>query len=134
MGELVDINVDGAQDLSAVPAGEYVVRVLTAKISISERGNKGMTLMFKVIGEDFSMPVSHYIMFPGEGMTNDEINKRKLAMRDFYNAFKLAPPFDIEELKNLEASAYLTIVSEENPEYADKNGNRNRISRFISSR
>ena len=67
-------------------------------------------------------------------MTSDEINKRKLAIRDFYNAFKLAPPFDIEELKNLEASAYLTIVSEENPEYADKNGNRNRISRFISSR
>ena len=134
MGELVDINVDGAQDLSAVPAGEYVVRVLTAKISVSERGNKGMTLMFKVIGEDFSMPVSHYIMFPGEGMTNDEINKRKLAMRDFYNAFKLVPPFDVEELRGLEASAYLTIVSEENPEYADKNGNRNRISRFISSR
>lgn len=132
---IVDINVDDAMDLVAVEAGEYTLRIVSAKIvGPSEKGNTGLSLLYEIVGEESAAPVGHYLMFPNNDQDKRISNGCKLGLRDFYTAFGIAPPIDTKEMNNLEASASISMKAEDDPQYADINGFVNKVSRFIASK
>lgn len=132
---IVDINVDDAMDLVAVEAGEYTLRIVSAKVvGPSEKGNIGLSLLYEIVGQESAAPIGHYLMFPNSEQDARVSNGCKLGLRDFYAAFGATPPFDTKELINMEASASVSMKAEDDPQYADINGFVNKVARFIAAK
>ena len=136
MSEMIDINVDDAMDLVAVKEDEYTLRITGGTMTkVNEKGNQGLMVFWEIVGEENAEQVTKYFMFPNpDTQDKAKVNRCKLDLRDFYDAHGLTPPFEIEEMKDLECAAYLLYKAEVDPKYADKNGFRNEISRFIAAK
>ena len=126
-GEPLVINLDyeNTWEPVAVPEGEYLVRIMSAEVSV---GKKGPYLMLRLDLPEYptSKDMTHPLMLPKEGDDPKTINKRTNAIKALIQAVGMAPgPFSPEQLEGLTFYAYLVV--EEDEEY----GETNRIRKIL---
>jgi len=125
---ILDLHLDDVPDLSAVPEGEYRLRVEQAEVRTSQNtGGDYIYLSFGIVDEPDSFNVSHVLMLPTDKDDDKTRSSRLRRIKQFVEAVGLDPaqPFEVEDLIGLECFAILR--EEEDEEY----GVRNRIRRFV---
>lgn len=129
-------DVSDAQEPTAVPAGEYKVRIATANVGMVGEGKKNagkpyLKVMFEVMGEEGASAalVSDILMFPHSDMDAKGLNNAKLRIKRFYDAFGIvAGEADTANLRDKEGWVMLDVRHDE------QYGEQNRVKRYIAGR
>ena len=130
---ILDINLEGIQEPTVVPGGEYELCVTSMALKESKNGNKYISTSFDVVGEENVVPIFHMLMLPtGESEAND--NRWKIELKRFFNAFdidhsNLNTDNDNKVIGIKGKTGFAILKIEEDATY----GTRNIVKRFIES-
>lgn len=124
MSEDVDfmaVNVEDAVELQLVQTGwkgELEIAVVTPNPE-----KKFVRVLLSIPGEEFTRKVSHMLWFPKDDDTPDQVNKSKLNIKQFFEAFGINGDDrrDPDDWIGLTAKATLKIKSNKDPQYGDEN-------------
>ena len=125
---LININLDDAKDLGAVPDGEYLIKVVSAELMTSKKGAPMISLLMQVESEPTADLVSHWLMLPTDADDDVTKNRKLLAVKTALAAldYDASGGIDTDELKGLQAKAILKTVHD------DEYGDQNRIRKFVA--
>lgn len=125
---VIDVPVDDAVELQSVSPGEYRLRIVDASMAKSlKTGGMYLNARLEICEQPYTKDITHILMFPASDDDAKKANNRKLALRNFYQAFGIdfSRPVAIGVLKGREAWAVLK--EEEDPEY----GMNNRVKKWV---
>lgn len=130
-GTFVNLGLDDAQELKAVAAGEYQVRVMEAKVATSKNtGGQYLQLRMEILNEPLTKDISHVMMFPTDADDDKKKNNRKLAIRNALQAFGVdtSKGFNPQDLEG--ANGWAILVEEDSDEY----GKQNRVKKWVTGK
>jgi len=127
---ILDYNLTDVPDEQIVPAGEYSVKILSAKAKTSQAGNPMIEVAIGFPDEVDSRTCFHYITLPSEDDDEGKANGKLRRLREFYDAFGVSydGPVDLDLVVG--ETAYAIIAEEEDEEY----GPSNRVKRFLEQK
>jgi hypothetical protein len=124
----INEDTSNVPDLKPLPEGEYEVRLLSAEVKNSKKGDPMIEAKFDVPSEGLSDDIYHYIMLP-TGSDDEKKKIRKLQnLRDFKAALRM-PPTGQVDLEQFAGEKSWALLTEETNEQTGKMNNR--IKRFI---
>ena len=126
--DLSNDNMDDVQEPIAVDGDqEYKLYIVTCKMDTNKNDMPYILPRLEIIDEPLSREFTKYLPLPHNSMTEKELNKTKLGLKRFFDAFDIdsSAPVDVEELAGKEGWAILGVESSE--EYGDQNY----IKRFV---
>jgi hypothetical protein len=130
----LNINVTDARELSAVPAGEYKLRVMSAELNEERRF---VLTRLQIVGPGnpseyaASKDVTHFLYLPKDGDDPKKVENKKRALRTFADAFGIPyteAGIDLAAFPGCEGWA--TLKQEEDEQY----GTQNRVGHFQKPR
>jgi hypothetical protein len=123
MASFLNLDVNDAQEYKAVAEGEYQLRVMAAELKTSTKtGGEYIGLKLQIIGDDpFTKDVQHTLMIPTAKDDVKQANNRKLAIRNFMQAFdiEVTPQINVEDWVG--KSGWVVLVEEHTEQYGDQN-------------
>lgn len=99
--------------LEPVPAGEYDLRVTTAKDVTSAKGRPGIMLICEIMGEENAQNVFHRMWMPQD--SDDDSTKKTMwrMIKEFMEAVGLdVGGSETEDFKGLQFSAQLSLTKD----------------------
>jgi len=127
--DLSSLELDGIEDiqeLKALPAGQYLVRVSSAEMMNSKAGNPMLRMICEFPDEPTSSDVFHFLMIPTKETPDDQKRIRLLEIKRTLSAFHCdyGPDFftDPTSLVGQECELYVSV------EQDDKGIDRNRLN------
>lgn len=128
MGVLNDLDLENVPEESAVPEGEYELRIVDAKDHVSKTSGKpSINVVFVIDSEPNSQLIYHYMSLPTPDDDDRSSNSKKRRIKDFLTVFGLSPQSEYEEWIGLTGWALVEVDDRtEEP--------RNAIRRFIVAR
>ena len=124
-----DVNLNDAQDLKTVPAGEYKL-VIAGDPQVNE-AKYYFRIPMEIEGQDsFTKRLNHFLFFPKPDDDPEKKNNKLLRLREFCQAFKIeqAQLRNPDSLVGLRAEAILK--EEDEGEF----GVQNKVGRFVVPR
>lgn len=127
---ILGLNVKDAKPEHVVPAGQYTLRVTSAKRKTSSTGREMIALSFSIVDDPSAAPVFHNLL--GALQEDSEELKQRWVnnLAQFLAVFGLSDVEDeetlLEEAIGAEGKCVLRIESD------DEYGERNTISRFVA--
>jgi hypothetical protein len=127
---ILDYNLVDVPDEQIVPAGEYSVKILSAKAKTSKSGKPMIEVAIGFPDEIDARTCFHYITLPAEGDDDSVANGKLRRLKEFYEAFGIAydGPVDLDLVTG--ETAFAIIAEEEDEEY----GASNRVKRFLNQK
>jgi len=124
---ILDYNLDNVPEESIVPAGEYEIKILSAKSKTSKAGKPMVEVALGFPSEPDSRSCFHYIGLPAEGDEQTAANGKLRRLKEFYDAFGIDYGNPVELDTMIGETAFAIVAEEEDEEY----GASNRIKRFL---
>ncbi len=127
MSFILDVETENAPEFKSLPEGEYEVRIISAEMKDSSKGDPMILLRLDIPAEPYSKEIMMAIMLP-----NDKDDEKKKAqklnrLKNFKAAFNLPPTGSISSEDMEGTRAWAVLVEEDNGEY----GMQNRIKSLI---
>lgn len=128
---LTQMNLNDTFEPTVLPAGEECkLRVINVIQGTSKNGNAFIMPFFECPEEPYLKEFGKYMPLPDSSMSPKDLNKAKLDLANFFNAFDvdMSGDIDLEAIKGNEGWAILGVGK-------DQEGNPiNTISKFVLNR
>ena len=88
----IELNLDGVQEASVVPEGEYDLRVARFEATTSKKGNAMYRAMVLVEDQEYNnaLPINHFLVLPTNDDDTDVLNMKLRNIKRFLAAFGIA--------------------------------------------
>jgi len=132
MATFLDMDVNDAKEYKSTSEGEYQLKVMAAEIKTSKNtGGDYISVKLQILGDDpFLKDVNHTLMIPTSKDDVKQANNRKLAIRNFMNAFGIEVTTKITPEDWVGNTGWALLVEEHSEQYGDSN----KIKRVIVSK
>ncbi len=120
MSSLMDMHLDKVKDPIVVPAGEYELKITSAKIEPSKSSDRDLIkIAYKILDQPEAQAVFDNMCFPIKGDTEDTVYFFQLQIKKFCQAFglDLTNPGEPPEWKGL--TAWNNLKQEPNDQTGD---------------
>lgn len=124
----INEDTSNVPELASVPEGEYEVRLLSAIVRNSKKGDPMIEAKIDIPAEPTSDDIYHYIMLPTNGDNEKQAIRKKQNLRDFKSAFGMPQSGQID-LDDYVGNLSWAIISEEENDQTGKMNNR--VKRFV---
>lgn len=128
MGFLEGMDFDDVVEPTAVPEGEYELRISEIAQDTNKNDEPYIMPKFDIVGEPTSKTVTKYMALPISSMDEKKMNKTKLNLKRFFDAMGIDPAGGIDLDALTGETVWAVLGLEEDPEY----GEQNFIRRFIA--
>jgi len=123
----IDTDVGDAVELEPVEEGNHTVLCNSVQGGKDKNGDRYFLLRLEVPDVMESKGFTHFLSHPADAEDEKSENRAKLALKRVCEAFGLPTSnFDLQDLENETAEAYLTVTEDE--DY----GRQNRVSRWVT--
>lgn len=128
MSFILDVETENAPEFKSLPDGtECQVRIMSAEIKNSKKGDPMLALRFDVPDEPYAKDINHFIMLPTSNDDEKQKAQKQNRLKEFKAAFGLAPAGAISTDDMEGNKAWAILGEEESQEY----GKQNKIKRFV---
>lgn len=123
MASFLNMDVNDAQEYKAVAEGEYQLRVMAAEIKTSKKtGGDYIGVKCQIMGDDpFTKDINHTLMIPTAQDDVKQANNRKLAIRNFMQAFDVEVTGTITPEDWVGKTGWVVLVEEHTEGFGDQN-------------
>lgn len=126
-----NLDKDSVPDPQVLPAGEYEVKITSAKAKTSQAGKPMVEVALGFPTELQAKTCFHYISLPADGDEDNTVQNKLRSLRSFYEAFGVdySGPVDLDMMIG---ETCFAIITEE--EATDEYDASNRVKRFMASK
>lgn len=123
MASFLNLDVNDAQEYKSVAEGEYQLRITAAEIKTSKNtGGDYISVKCLIMGDDpFTKDINHTLMIPTGKDDVKQANNRKLAIRNFMQAFDIETGNQINVEDWVGKTGWVVLVEEHTDQYGDQN-------------
>lgn len=119
--DFTDAGLDEVHEETTVEAGaEYQLRIVNMIQDIDKNGTPYVMPFFEVVGEPYCKEFGHYLPLPNPEMTKKELNKARLNLGSFLEAFGLGINFDKGAIQGNEGWAILGMGEDQQDQPVNK--------------
>ena len=133
MSSILDYHLDrdSVPDPQVLPAGEYEVKITSAKPKTSQAGKPMVEVAIGFPNELQAKTCFHYVTLPADSDEADTVQSKLRNLRNFYEAFGVdySGPVDLDLMIG---ETCFAIITEE--EATDEYEASNRVKRFMASK
>ena len=129
MASFLELNLENAQELKTIPAGEARLRCVKADIVTKEEtGNKYVKAIFDIVDRPDTQSVIDILMLPDNSQDAKSNNRRLFALKSFCAAMGL-PLVNPELTAAVGRECWAVLTEGEDPQY----GKSNRVKSYVKS-
>lgn len=128
MGFLEGMNFEDVVEPTAVPEGEYELRIIEVTQDLNKNNEPYIMPRFEIASEPTAKEVTKYMALPIATMDEKKLNKTKLNLKRFFEALGVDASSGVE-LEQLQGETVWAVLGlEESEDY----GEQNFIRRFVA--
>jgi len=128
MGFLEGMNFDDVVEPTAVPEGEYELRISEIAQDTNKNGEPYILPKFDIVSEPTAKTVTKYMALPSASMDEKKLNKSKLNLKRFFEALGVDAGGGIDLDALVGETVWAMLGLEEDEQY----GEQNYIKKFVA--